>query len=247
MSKSSASGRHASSSSRVARHGIDAALHENPLLADAAPPQLLRQLETARRVIPEEIVRDEDVIADRRHVAADRHRSNARAPRARAAARSSRTNSGTDSRAPFPRATPADGPDRHTACATAPRAGVRAAAPRPASACPSRPPCAPCRPHHREARARARVVSGAPRDSAAQMRGSACSPSSRTTAATSAEMKGSGYAAAVCPPMTTGTVRSEAPHVAHQVHDLVALEGVHGGNADQRRTAVAEHPCRAGG
>ena len=43
---------------------IGAALHEDPLLADAAAPQLARQFQTARRMVPEEIVGDEDVFAD---------------------------------------------------------------------------------------------------------------------------------------------------------------------------------------
>jgi hypothetical protein len=43
---------------------IRAALHEDPLLADSAAPQLVRKRQTARGVMPEEIVGDEDVIAD---------------------------------------------------------------------------------------------------------------------------------------------------------------------------------------
>ena len=65
-----ASGRHASSSSGCRATRSDAALHQDPLLADAAAPQLARQLEAARRVVPEQIVGDEHVIADRREVAA---------------------------------------------------------------------------------------------------------------------------------------------------------------------------------
>src|SRR5207253_4246366 len=49
-----------------------AALHEDPQLADAAAPQFARQLQAARRMVPEQIVGDEDVIAHRREVAADR-------------------------------------------------------------------------------------------------------------------------------------------------------------------------------
>ena len=56
----------------VARHQIDTALHQNPPLADAAPPKLLRQLQAARRMVPEQIVGDEHMVADRREVAADR-------------------------------------------------------------------------------------------------------------------------------------------------------------------------------
>ena len=53
------------------RHRVDAALHEHPLLAQAAPDQLRRQRLAARAVVPEQIVGDEDVIADGRRVAAD--------------------------------------------------------------------------------------------------------------------------------------------------------------------------------
>ena len=47
----------------MARDEIDAALHQHPALADAAPAQLLRQRQTPRRVMPEQIVGDEDVVA----------------------------------------------------------------------------------------------------------------------------------------------------------------------------------------
>ena len=56
----------------MTRDQIDAALHEDPPLADAAPLQLLRQCQAARRVIPEQIVGDEDVVADRAKSSADR-------------------------------------------------------------------------------------------------------------------------------------------------------------------------------
>ena len=46
------------------RDEIDAALHQDPLLADAAALQFGGQRQAARRVIPEQIVRDEDVVAD---------------------------------------------------------------------------------------------------------------------------------------------------------------------------------------
>ena len=45
------------------RDQIDAALHQDPLLADAAAPQLQGERQAARRVIPEQIVGDEDVVA----------------------------------------------------------------------------------------------------------------------------------------------------------------------------------------
>ena len=57
---------------RVARDQIDAALHENPPLPDAAAAQLLRQREAARRVVPEQIVGDEDVVPGRGEVPAHR-------------------------------------------------------------------------------------------------------------------------------------------------------------------------------
>ena len=52
-------------------HRVDAALHEHPLLAQAAPDQLGRQRLAARAMVPEQVVGDEDVIADGRRVAAD--------------------------------------------------------------------------------------------------------------------------------------------------------------------------------
>ena len=71
MSKSRAIGRHASSSSGWRATEIDAALHQDPRLADAAAPELVRQREAARRMMPEQIVGDEDVVADRAKSLAD--------------------------------------------------------------------------------------------------------------------------------------------------------------------------------
>ena len=56
----------------MTRHQIDATLDENPALADAAPLQFLGEGETARRVMPEQIVGDEDVVPDGREVIGDR-------------------------------------------------------------------------------------------------------------------------------------------------------------------------------
>ena len=72
MSKSRAIGRHASSKSEMTRNEIDATLHQDPALADAAPFQFLGEREAARRVIPEQIIRNEDVVADRLEVIRDR-------------------------------------------------------------------------------------------------------------------------------------------------------------------------------
>ncbi len=47
---------------RIARDQIDTALYENPPFPDAAAAQLLREREAARRVVPEQIVGDEDVV-----------------------------------------------------------------------------------------------------------------------------------------------------------------------------------------
>ena len=68
-------------------------------------------------------------------------RSTARAPCARAAARSSRTSSGTDSRARSRSARPADAPDRRIVGASGPRDAAPAAARRRARACRSRRRC----------------------------------------------------------------------------------------------------------
>ena len=71
MSKSFASGRHASSSSgwRATRSvRLCTRIH---CLRTPRRRSSLRELEAARRVMPEQIVGDEDVIADRREVAAD--------------------------------------------------------------------------------------------------------------------------------------------------------------------------------
>ena len=57
---------------RVARDQIDTALHEDPPLPDAAAAQLLREREAARRVVPEQIVGDEDVVPRRGEVLAHR-------------------------------------------------------------------------------------------------------------------------------------------------------------------------------
>ena len=51
---------------------IHAALHENPPLADPPAHELMREREAPRRMVPEEIVGDEDVIAHGGEVAADR-------------------------------------------------------------------------------------------------------------------------------------------------------------------------------
>ena len=57
---------------RMASDKIHAALHEDPLLADAAAAQLARQLQAARGVVPEQVVGDEDVVPDGREIVADR-------------------------------------------------------------------------------------------------------------------------------------------------------------------------------
>ena len=56
----------------MTRDQVDATLHEDPALADAAPFQFLGEGEAARRVMPEQIVGDEDVVADGREVIRDR-------------------------------------------------------------------------------------------------------------------------------------------------------------------------------
>ena len=89
--------------------------------------------------MPEQIVGDEDVVADRREVAAHRRRSIARAPSARAAARSSRTSSGTGSRARSRPARPDDAPDRRTGGASRRRGAAPAAARRRARSVPVSP------------------------------------------------------------------------------------------------------------
>ncbi len=55
----------------IPRHEVDPALDENPLLADAAPDQFLGQGLAAGRVMPEQIVGDEDVVADRLEILDD--------------------------------------------------------------------------------------------------------------------------------------------------------------------------------
>ena len=190
---------------RMARHQVDAALHENPLLADAAPPQLARQLEAARRVMPEQIVGDEDVVADRREVAADRvDRSLAHRARVQLPDRAERAAERAAARR-LDRATPAGAPGTRTGGATAPRDGAPAAAPRRAPSVPVSPPV-----RHVAALAVGSASPGTVRQRRAAVervadRGSARSPSSSTTASTPATRNGSGYAAAVCPPTTIGT------------------------------------------
>ena len=56
----------------MARDEIDAALDEYPFLPDAAAAQFLRELETARGVVPEQIVSDEHVGSHGCEVAAHR-------------------------------------------------------------------------------------------------------------------------------------------------------------------------------
>ena len=123
--------------------------------------ELARQREAARRMVPEQIVGDEDVIADRREVAADRvdrslaHRAGVQLPdRAeRAAERTALARSRS--------ATPADAPDRRTGGATAPRDAAPAAARRRARASRSRRRCGCLRPRRRAARGRARASAAA--------------------------------------------------------------------------------------
>ncbi len=56
----------------MTRNEIDAALHQDPALANAAALQFLSQREAARRVIPEQIIRNEDIVAHRREVICNR-------------------------------------------------------------------------------------------------------------------------------------------------------------------------------
>ena len=100
----------------MARDEIDAALNENPSLLDAAPSQLGRQLEAARRMMPEQIVGHEHLVADDCKIAADRFDRAFAHGCARAAARSNRTNSGTDSRARFQSTRRDDAPGRRSRC-----------------------------------------------------------------------------------------------------------------------------------
>ena len=57
---------------RVGGHQVGAALHDNPVLADLAPDQFVREFEAALGAVPEQVVHDEDVRTDRREIAADR-------------------------------------------------------------------------------------------------------------------------------------------------------------------------------
>ena len=184
---------------------IDAALHEDPVLADRPAPELVRQREAPRRMMPEEIVGDEDVIADRREVAADRvdrplaHRAGVQLPdRAeRAAERAASRRFDQPDRTmrearvlPAPRGHVLSRRQRHVVQRERRRSRrrVRMSPPSPSgSASPGT------------------VVSGRPRSSAAHSRGIARSPSSSTTADDVLDRNGAGYAAAVCPPTTMGT------------------------------------------
>src|SRR5207249_8140183 len=56
---------------RMRGREVGARLHEHPSLADATPLQLGRELQAARRLIPEKIVGDEDVRSGGREVVAD--------------------------------------------------------------------------------------------------------------------------------------------------------------------------------
>ena len=95
---------------------IDPALDEDPLLADPRR-RSSGQLEAARGVIPEQIVGDEDFVAAAGEVRQTDSIERSRTP-ARAAARSNRTSSGTGSRAPSRSATSDDVRDRRTDAAT---------------------------------------------------------------------------------------------------------------------------------
>ena len=140
MSKSLAIGRHASSRSAMARDEIDAALHQNPALANAAALQFLSQREAARRVIPEQIVGNEDVVAHGGEVIGDRFdRSLANRAGVQLPDRAERTAERAAARG-------LDQPDRSMrearvfACASRRPAAGSGAAPRRARACPSSPP-----------------------------------------------------------------------------------------------------------
>ena len=184
----------------------------------------------------------DDARRDRRRRTRDRRptqnpgtptRSIARGPRARAAARSSRTSSGTDS----PRAVSTElrRPVREAGVLAPPRFDVM-----------------PRRQRHRvevelfcvagrlqelavgaAQRQPGTVVSGAPRSSASHTSGSVRSPSSSTTAVASATRNGSGYAAAVWPPTMIGTSGASAlTRRATSITSSVS-ERVHRGDADE--------------
>ena len=197
---------------RVPRDEIDAALDQHPLLPDAAAPQLVGQREAARRVMPEQIVGDEHVIArPTRSPRQTRSIDRSRTERDRTAARSSRTSSGTDSRArsrsryagrccrhaywrrqPTTRCRAGSG----TSSSTNGRlgSGVRTTAPcRPRSSQPG---------HVVERPPRVERVARAPARRARRRRGR---PRRRRRS-----RNGAGYAAAVWPPTTIGTSGASA-------------------------------------
>src|SRR5688572_30819678 len=66
----------------MARDEIDTALNENPPFPDPTALQLGRELQTPRRMMPEQIVGDEDLIANAREITAH-HIDGALAHRAR--------------------------------------------------------------------------------------------------------------------------------------------------------------------
>ena len=227
------------------RHQIGAALHEDPLLPDAAAPQLARQLEAARRMVPEQIVGDEHVIADRREVAADGvDRPLADGARVQLPDRAERA----AERAAARRLDQLGRPMRQARVLRPPRLDVM---PRRQRHVVERQRAdfalrsAPRRRRRRAAPGPARWPSGCPRAMRAQSAGSARSPSSSTTAVTAATRNGSGYAAAVWPPTTIGTSGEQRPHALGQRDDFVGLERVHGGDADQSRTRSPHRERRA--
>ena len=221
------------------RDEIDAALDQNPLLADAAAAQLERQRQAARRVIPEQIVGDEDVVADSSRSPGRPTRSSARAPSARAAARSSRTSSGTGSRAPSRPATSADGRGRRTGGASA---STRCRAGSGTSSSSKRAGRSP--PVRMIAAARHRAAPGRARRSAARpVRAPRRSPAARARRRRARrrrrprERNGSGYAAAVWPPTTIGTPGASRADLAREREHVVGLERVHAGDADDAPAA----------
>ena len=127
MSKSRAMGRHASSSSALRATRSTRLCTRIHFLRIPRRRSSMRQRQAARRVIPEQVVGDEDLVADALRSPGRPTRSIARAPTARAAARSSRTSSGTGSRAPFRAATSDDGRGRRIGCASRPPVAAPAA------------------------------------------------------------------------------------------------------------------------
>ena len=145
--------------------------------------ELVRQREAARRVMPEQIVGDEDVVADRREVAADRvDRSLADRARVQLPDRAERAAERAASRG-LDQTRPDGARDRRTDAATARRDDAPAAAPRRATSVPVSPAVRTTPPSpSRRASPGTVVERRAALERRRRWRGIARSPSSSTTA-----------------------------------------------------------------